>query len=91
MTVTLKRQLNEDEKKHILKVHGRNCFATGHNIPGGEEMHYDHIQAFALDGVSELDNIAPMCQDHNLQKGTLSLADFRVKLQLNEFFSGVTG
>jgi hypothetical protein len=27
-----------------------------------------------------------MCQDHNLQKGTLSLADFRVKVQLNEFF-----
>jgi hypothetical protein len=87
MTMTLKRQLNDDEKQHILRVHGRKCFATGHHIPDGEEVQFDHIQAFALDGVSELDNIAPMCQDHNLQKGTLSLADFRVKLQLNEFFS----
>ncbi len=86
MTVTLKRQLNDDEKKHILKIHGRKCFATEHEIPDGEEIHFDHIQAFTLDGASELDNIAPMCQDHNLQKGTLSLADFRVKLQLNEFF-----
>jgi hypothetical protein len=86
MTVTLKRQLSADEKAHILKIHGRKCFATGHPIPEGEELHFDHIQAFSLNGVSELDNIAPMCQDHNIQKGTLSLADFRVKLQLNEFF-----
>jgi hypothetical protein len=71
---------------HILETHGRKCFATGHPIPDGEEVHFDHIQAFSRDGISELDNIAPMCQDHNLQKGTLSLADFRVKLQLNDFF-----
>src|SRR5438552_2311159 len=88
MTVTLKRQLNNDEKQQILKVHGRKCFATGHTIPEGEELHFDHIRAFSLDGVSEVDNIAPMCQDHNLQKGTLSLEDFRVKLRLDEFFAG---
>jgi hypothetical protein len=86
MTVTLKRQLNDDEKKHILRVHGRKCFATGHIIADDEDLHFDHIHAFTLNGASELDNIAPMCQDHNQQKGTLSLADFRVKLQLNEFF-----
>jgi hypothetical protein len=88
MSVTLKRQLNDDEKKHILKVHGRKCFAMGHAIPDGETLHFDHIRAFSLDGASELDNIAPMCQDHNLQKGTLSLGDFRVKLSLDEFFEG---
>jgi hypothetical protein len=87
MTVTLKRKLNAEEEVHVLKTHGRNCFATGHPIPDGEVVHYDHIQAFSLDGVSELDNIAPMCQDHNLQKGTLSLSDFRVKLQMGEFFA----
>ena len=27
-----------------------------------------------------------MYQDHNLKKGTLSVADFRVKLQFNKFF-----
>lgn len=86
MTVTLKRQLNADEKAHVLRTHGRKCFATGHAIADGEDVHFDHIHAFSLNGASELDNIAPMCQDHNLQKGTLSLADFRVKLQLNDFF-----
>lgn len=86
MTINLKRQLSDDEKTHILRVHSRKCFATGHVIPDGEELHFDHIHAFSRDGASELDNIAPMCQDHNLQKGTLSLADFRVKLQLQEFF-----
>jgi hypothetical protein len=88
MTVTLKRQLNDDEKKHILAVHGRKCFATGHAIPDGETLHFDHINAYALGGASELDNIAPMCLDHNLQKSTLSLGDFRVKLRLDELFAG---
>jgi hypothetical protein len=86
MSITLKRQLNDEEQKHILKVHGRKCFANGHRIADDEEIQFDHIQAFSQDGVSELDNIAPMCRDHNLQKGTLSLEDFRVKLRLNEFF-----
>src|SRR5260370_2791204 len=86
MSITLKRQLTDDEKEHILKVHGRRCFATGHAIAEDEELHFDQVQAFSQDGVTELDNIAPMCQDHNLQKGTLPLGDFRVKLRLNEFF-----
>ena len=76
------------KKKHILGIHGRKCFATGHTIPEGETLHFDHITAYALGGASELDNIAPMCQDHNLQKSTLSLGDFRVKLRLDEFFAG---
>lgn len=37
--------------------------------------------------VSELDNIAPMCEVHNKQKGTLPLEDFRVSLRLKQFFS----
>ncbi len=86
MTITLKRQLTDEEKKHNLTTHGRKCFATGHAIADDEEVHFDHIQAFSQDGVSELDNIAPMCQDYNLLKGTLSLGDFRVKLRLNDFF-----
>lgn len=86
MTITLKRQLTDDEKQHILQVHGRKCFATGHTIADDEDLHFDHIKAFSQNGLSELENIAPMCQDHNLQKGTLPLGDFRVKLRLNEFF-----
>jgi len=86
MAITLKRQLNDDEKKIIIDRHGRKCFATGHEIPSTENVQFDHIRAFSLQGESELDNIAPMCEHHNKAKGTLPLEDYRVKLKLEEFF-----
>jgi hypothetical protein len=69
MAITLKRQLDESEKQKILDQHRRICFATGHPIAEGDALHFDHIRAFANDGASELDNIAPMCEVHNKQKG----------------------
>jgi hypothetical protein len=87
MAITLKRQLDDGEKQKILEQHGRVCFATGHPIADDEALHFDHIRAFAHDGASELDNIAPMCEVHNKQKGTLPLEDFRVSLRLKQFFS----
>ena len=87
MAITLRRQLNDDEKQSVLKIHGRKCFATGHLIPDGEAVHFDHIRAFTSGGVTELHNIAPMCEKHNKAKGALPLEDFRVRLRLQEFFS----
>jgi hypothetical protein len=87
MAITLKRQLTPEEKNIILQRHGRICFATGHAIPEAESLHYDHIKAFTLGGQSELDNIAPMCEFHNKAKGMLPLEDFRIRLQLLEFFA----
>lgn len=87
MTVTLKRQLNDDEKKVILNRFGRKCFATGHDIAESDPLQFDHIRAFVDTRASELNNIAPMCDVHNKQKSTLSLEDFRVKLRLDKFFS----
>lgn len=87
MAITLRRQLNDDEKQSILKLHGRKCFATGHLIPDSETVHFDHIRAFTSGGATELHNIAPMCETHNKAKGTLPLEDFRVRLRLQEFFS----
>jgi len=86
MAITLKRQLNDEEKQIILQRHGRVCFATGHAIPEQDSLHFDHIHAFALGGRSELENIAPMCEFHNKAKGMLPLEDFRIRLQLGEFF-----
>jgi hypothetical protein len=86
VAIVLKRQLNEADKAHILELHGRKCFATGHVIPDGEPVQFDHIVAFSRDGVSELDNIAPMCAQHNKEKGALPLQDFRTKLRLQDFF-----
>jgi hypothetical protein len=86
MAITLRRQLDADEKALILKRHGRICFATGHKIPQDDTVQFDHIQAFTQGGESELDNIAPMCEEHNRMKGTLPLEDFRISLRLKEFF-----
>lgn len=86
MVITLKRQLDENEKEIILKRHGRVCFATGHKIPEEETIYFDHIRAYALGNQTELDNIAPMCEHHNKSKGMLPLEDFRIRLKLEKFF-----
>lgn len=86
MAITLKRQLTDSEKKEIIERHGRTCFATGHEIPEGQTLQFDHIRAFDTQGPSELHNIAPMCENHNKMKGRLPLEDFRVKLRLDSFF-----
>ncbi|MDR0603515.1 MAG: HNH endonuclease [Bacteroidales bacterium] len=82
----MKRQLNDAEKDEILEKFGRICYATGHKIPDGEEIHFDHIKAYSTGGPTELNNIAPMCKEHNLSKGALPLEDFRTKLKIAEFF-----
>ena len=87
MTVTLKRQLTDAEKAIVIQQHGLKCFANGHTIAEGETVQFDHIKAYALEGLSEINNIAPMCAEHNLAKGTLSLFDFRAQLRLREFFA----
>jgi len=59
----------------------------GTSIPDGQVVHFDHIRAFTSGGVTELDNIAPMCETHNKAKGALPLEDFRVRIRLQDFFS----
>ncbi|EQB39704.1 hypothetical protein M947_05105 [Sulfurimonas hongkongensis] len=86
MAITLKRQISEDEKNIVLEKYGHICYATGHEILDEKDIHFDHIKAFADNGVSEIDNIAPMCKEHNLKKGRLPLEDFRIKLKLETFF-----
>lgn len=87
MAITLKRQLTDDEREHVIEQHGRECFATGHPIPDSETIQFDHIRAFAIGGTTDTNNIAPMCGQHNREKGTLPLFDFRTKLKLDEFFA----
>ena len=87
MTITIGRQLTEDEKHSVLNHHGRVCFATGHTVGDNESIQFDHIRAFSAGGRTETNNIAPMCVRHNRDKGTLPLFDFRAKLRLEEFFA----
>jgi hypothetical protein len=87
MSKLLRRQLSENEKEQILQQFGKVCFATGHPIADGESIDFDHIRAWGLGAPTELNNIAPMCSQHNKEKGQLPLEDFRTKLRLKEFFS----
>lgn len=86
MSITLRRQLNDDEKAQIMKMHGRRDFATGLPIPVDDEVQFDHIHAYAEGGDTDLNNIAPMSAETNRAKGTLTLEDYRVKRRLDAFF-----
>jgi hypothetical protein len=86
MAIMMKRQLNDSEKQTILQRYGKVCYANGHAIPDGEKIHFDHIKAYTSGGPTDLSNIAPMCERHNLDKGALPLEDFRTKLRIQEFF-----
>ena len=87
MAIMMKRQLNDAEKQTILNRFGRVCYANGHCIPDGDKIHFDHIKAFVNNGPTDLNNIAPMCEKHNLEKGQLPLEDFRIKLRIEDFFN----
>lgn len=83
-----KRQLSETEKQEVLRQHGRKCFVNGEPIPEDELIEFHHITAFSEGGRTNLDNIAPVCKRHHLTIGTMSLQEYRDKLDLGHFFQG---
>ena len=87
MAIIRTRQISDEDKQKIIERDGRVCYATGHAISDDSDIEFDHIRAFADRGASSIDNIAPMCREHNKKKGRLPLHDFRIKLQMDEFFA----
>jgi len=83
-----KRQLNDEEKKRVLEEHGRRCFVDGEPIADEEPIEFHHIRPFSKGGLTTLDNIAPVCKKHHLTIGTMSLQEYRDKLELEKFFEG---
>jgi len=81
-----KRQITDEEKRKVLEVHGRVCFVDGAPIPEDETIEYHHIKAFSMDGASNIDNIAPVCKTHHRTMGTMSLQEYRDKIELSKFF-----
>lgn len=81
-----KRQISEAEKKIVLDQHGRRCFVDGAPIPDEETLEFHHIKPFSGNGASVVDNIAPVCKDHHKRIGTMSLQEYRDKLELEDFF-----
>lgn len=86
--MALRRQVSEDEKNELLRRHGRRCFVDGAPIPDEETPEFHHIRAFSKLGPTSLDNIAPVCQTHHRTIGTMSLQEYRDKLELERFFEG---
>ena len=86
--MSLKRQLSDNEKQKVLDHHGRRCFIDGEPITEEEPIEFHHIIPFSEDGPTNLDNIAPVCKRHHLTIGTMSLQEYRDKLELDKFFEG---
>lgn len=87
----MKRQISESEKQVLLKscrrVDGKiYCFIDNEPIDDEKNIHFDHIDPFAKTGDTSLDNIAPVCKNHNLAKKDMSLTEYRDKLSIEKLF-----
>lgn len=83
-----RRQISEPEKQDVLAQHGRRCFVDGEPIPDEEAVEYHHIKPFSDEGPTNLDNIAPVCKRHHRTIGTMSLQEYRDRIDLGRFFEG---
>lgn len=85
------RDPNETEKKSINEQHTKEgkvrCFVNDHPIENDTDIDYHHIRPFSLGGPTEEANLAPVCSDHHKRIGTLSILEFRARLEMEEFFS----
>ncbi len=84
----IKRQLSDAEKQVVLEEHERRCFVDGAPIGDDESVEFHHIKPFSLGGSTDIDNIAPVCKRHHLTIGTMSLQEYRDKIDLASFFEG---
>jgi hypothetical protein len=81
-----RRQISDKEKEEILSRHGRRCFVTGHPIGEGEKIEFHHIKPYRDEKLTHIDNIAPVCEEHHKHIGTMSLLEYRDKLEMTCFF-----
>ncbi len=87
----MKRQLTDAEKARLIAKHRRpdgyvHCFVDDERIENEKEIYFDHIEPFAKVEETSLDNMAPVCRNHNLAKKDMTLSEYRDKLQMEDFF-----
>jgi len=84
------REPTEIEKKEIIKQHTKDgkirCFVNNHPIENESDVDFHHIKPFSHKGPTEITNLAPICKQHHRRIGTLSIVEFRARLELEEFF-----
>ncbi|MFC2033224.1 HNH endonuclease [Chloroflexota bacterium] len=89
--MAIHREANEVEKKTINEQHTKDglvrCFVNGHPIDNEKDIDYHHVKPFSLGGATEVENLAPVCSDHHKRIGTLSIEEFRARLEMEEFFN----
>jgi len=89
--MAIHREPNESEKRIINKQHTREgklrCFVNDHPIENESEIDYHHIKPFSQHGPTEISNLAPICRQHHKRIGTLSILEFRARLELEDFFN----
>lgn len=89
--MAIHREPNEDEKRIIKEQHTREskvrCYVNDHPIDNESEIDYHHIKPFSLSGPTETSNLAPVCREHHKRIGTLSILEFRARLELENFFN----
>lgn len=87
----MKRQITETEKQTLLEKKRRSdgkiyCFIDDEPIEDEKSIQFDHIDPFAKSEDSSLDNVAPVCKNHNLAKKDMSLSEYRDKLSIEKLF-----
>ncbi|MFA5032296.1 MAG: HNH endonuclease signature motif containing protein [bacterium] len=83
-----KRQITEQEKAMVLSHHGNRCFIDGAPFEDDEVIDFHHIKPYSRGGQTNIDNIAPVCKKHHSRIGTMSLQEYKDKIELDRFFEG---
>lgn len=83
-----RRQISEHEKQQVLQRQGLKCFIDGHPVAAAADLEYDHVWPHSEGGPSEIENIAAVCKKHNREKGSLTLGEYRDRLELGPLFRG---
>ena len=88
-----RRQLSDQDKQKLIEKHIKDdkdgvlrCFIDGHPVEDLSQVEFHHIIPYSEGGPSDHDNIAPVCKDHHRRIRTLSLQEFRDKLNFDCFF-----
>jgi hypothetical protein len=87
----MKRQLSEKDKQEVRKQQADSsgtlmCFISGEVVGGDDVIEYDHIQPFAKDGETSIENIRIVIKEYNRRKSDQTLYDVRDNLKLERLF-----
>ncbi|WP_042688003.1 HNH endonuclease [Methermicoccus shengliensis] len=84
------REPTEEEKRTIIAQHTRDgkvrCYVNDHPIEDEGDIEFHHIKPFSEEGKTEISNLAPVCKEHHRRIRTLSITEFRTRLEMEEFF-----